>query len=66
MVYSSDYSDLRDFKKAISPVNEKHFLFVIYEDVGYTWFWVNGWQGLLALQQSTNWFDMTLYDDTWL
>lgn len=65
-IINSDYfTDLRDFKKAVAPVSEKHFLFAIYHEVGYIQFWVNGWDGLLALQQYTNWFDLTLYED-WL
>lgn len=29
-------------------------------------FWFNGWEGLLSLQQYTGWFDMSLYDDSWI
>lgn len=38
--------------------SEKNLLFVIWDNSAETVFWINGEEGLLALQQYTNWFDL--------
>lgn len=59
-----EYASTKEFKKALMPFTEKHFAFMIYTDAGgYTMFWFNGWDGLLGLQEYTNWFDLDFYTD---
>lgn len=59
-----------DPKKAFQTIKDfsvnNRPLFIIYSDGFETIFNFTGWKGLLALQEYTGWFDMTLYEDTWL
>ena len=50
----------------LSADTKKLPLFVIYDNAYDTMFWFNGEEGLNALQEYTGWFDMTVYEDTWL
>ena len=61
--YSDHYTDLKDFMKAIRPYTANHFAAAIFNQVGFEYFWVNGWDGLQALQKATGWFDMDVYYD---
>ena len=54
------FQTIKDFSVKNRP------LFIIYSDDTATQFNFTGWKGLLALQEYTGWFDMTLYEDTWL
>lgn len=63
-IISSDYFEsATDFAKALRPFNPNHFAAAIYNEYGYEYFWVNGWDGYQALQEYTGWFDMDIYYD---
>ena len=64
VIDTSYFDSAKEFNKATRPFTEKHFSFIIFRDYGgYEYFWFNGWDGFLKLQEYTNWFDMDLYDD---
>lgn len=59
----------REIQRKVTPLiaadTKKKPLFVIYDNAYDTMFWFDGWDGLLALQEYTGWFDLTIYED-WL
>ena len=61
---SSEYfEDYNDFMSAIKPFSKNHFAAAIFNDFGEEYFWVNGENGVYALQEYTGWFDFDIYND---
>lgn len=46
---------------------EKNLMFAIWDGSWGTYFWFDGtWEGLVALNNYTGWFDLSIYDDSWI
>ena len=63
VINSRYYGTLKEFLAAAKPFSENHFSAAIFNDFGYETFWVNGWDGAVALQAYTGWFDFDIYED---
>lgn len=54
--YVGDGTDYTKVRKNL--YTEKNLTFAVVEGSWGCYFWVNGWDGVLALQKITNWFDI--------
>ena len=63
VIDSEDYETAKEFYEALKPFSEKHFAAALFNSFGYEYFWVNGWDGVMALQEYTGWFDLDIYYD---
>lgn len=63
LIYDVNSMTPAEFGRRIKRPFDKTLLFILYENGADTEFWVNGFEGLEALQQYTGWFDMDIYTD---